>query len=53
MTGFENSARKLPSPVNRVGGSSGMTRKNASTAVSTVGTNDSAPMNTTSGETRT
>ena len=42
-----NSARKLPRPVNWVGGLSGDTRKNASTVVSTVGTNDSAPMNTT------
>src|SRR5580700_1225569 len=48
-----NSARKLPRPVNWVGGLSGDTRKNASTVVSTVGTNDSAPMNTTNGETRT
>ena len=30
-----------------------MTRKKASTVVSAVGTNDSAPMNTTSGEIRT
>ena len=47
-----NSARKLPRPVNWVGGLSGDTRKNASTVVSTVGTNDSAPMNTTNGESR-
>ncbi len=53
MTGFVNSSRKLPRPMNRVGGSSGITRKNASTVVSAVGTNDSAPMNTTSGEIRT
>src|SRR5580698_3933015 len=38
--------------MNLVGGSSGITRKNASTVVSAVGTNDSAPMNTTSGDTR-
>jgi uncharacterized protein with von Willebrand factor type A (vWA) domain len=49
---FVNRALKLASPVNAVGGSSGMTRKKASTVVSAVGTNDSAPMNTTSGETR-
>ena len=38
--------------MNLSGGSSGITRKNASTVVSAVGTNDSAPMNTTSGESR-
>ena len=53
MTGFVNSALKLPRPMNRVGGSSGITRKNACTVVTAVGTNDSAPMNTTSGESRT
>ena len=52
MTGSAKSARKLPRPTNRVGGSSGMTRKNASTVVSTVGMKESAPMNTTSGESR-
>ena len=52
MAGSANSARKLPRPMNRFGGSSGITRKNASTVVSAVGTNDSAPMNTTSGESR-
>ena len=53
MTGLVNSSRKLPRPMNRVGGSSGITRKNASTVVTAVGTKDSAPMNTTSGEIRT
>ena len=52
MAEFANSARKLPRPMNWFGGSSGITRKNASTVVSAVGTNDSAPMNTTSGESR-
>src|ERR1700691_4679889 len=52
MAESANSARKLPSPMNLSGGSSGITRKNASTVVSAVGTNDSAPMNTTSGESR-
>ena len=51
ITEFANSARKLPNPMNRFGGSSGITRKNASTVVATVGTNDSTPMmNTTSGD---
>ena len=52
MAEFAKSARKFPRPTNRVGGSSGITRKNASTVVSAVGTKDSAPMNTTSGESR-
>ncbi len=52
MVGFANSARKFPRPMNRFGGSSGMTRKNASTVVSATGTNDSTPMSTTRGESR-
>ena len=37
MAELANSARKLARPLNRVGGSSGETRKNASTVVSAVG----------------